>query len=166
MSKSSFYHYFQSKEDLFKQALDQALAPLLMALDALDISLLTEQTFWPTVQMMVEEMARLANRSPEVVMVGRMFYRSLDNPEDRALTGEVMRASTDWLTAIIAHGQHLGLLRTDLPESLLIEATMSVGMALDRWILTRWDEFSDQERVALSVKTFDLFLRMLEPREG
>jgi len=164
MSKSSFYHYFQSKEELFKQARDQALAPLLTGLEALDISQLTEQTFWPTVQMMVEEMAKMANHAPEVVMVGRMFYRSLDNPEDRALTGEIMRASTDWLTAVIAHGQKLGLLRKDIPESLLIEVTMAVGMALDRWILTRWNEFSDQERVALSVKTFDLFVRMLEPR--
>jgi len=75
-----------------------------------------------------------------------------------------MRASTDWLTAVIAHGQKLGLLRKDIPESLLIEVSMAVGMALDRWILTRWNEFSDQERVALSVKTFDLFVRMLEPR--
>jgi len=81
MSKSSFYHYFQSKEDLFKQALDQALAPLLTGLEALDISQLTEQTFWPTVQMMVEEMAKMANHTPEVVMVGRMFYRSLTTPK-------------------------------------------------------------------------------------
>ena len=46
MSKSSFYHYFRNKTDLFKQTLDMALAPMLEAQDNLDLSLLDAETFW------------------------------------------------------------------------------------------------------------------------
>lgn len=164
MSKSSFYHYFESKTDLFKQTLDQAMAPFQQAQESFNFGLLTAENFWPTAQMVTREMAHMANRSPELVMVGRMFYRSLENPEERALTGEVMAKTTTWLAGIIRRGQELELLRSDLPEGFIIDTLMTLGMSTDRWMLANWDTLSDAERLALSDQTFDLFQRILEPR--
>ncbi len=164
MSKSSFYHYFENKTDLFKQTLDQAMDPFLTARAQFDLDLLTKETFWPGVEMMTREMAHMANRSPELVTVGRMFYRSRENPEEAALTEDVMALSIDWLAGLIRRGQELELLRDDLPESFVIETLMALGMSMDRWVLSHWDELSDEERMKLNAQAFDLFVRMLEPR--
>ena len=86
MSKSSFYHYFSNKADLFQQTLENAIEPFLAARDGFDLNTLTADTFWSVMESQTREMAVAANQSPELVMIGRMFYRSFDNPEEQALT--------------------------------------------------------------------------------
>lgn len=164
MSKSSFYHYFGNKTDLFKQTLDQALAPLTTAREAFDLEFLSAETFWPIMRQMMREMTEMLNQSPEMVMVGRMFYRSYDNPDEQEMTRDVMNQASDWLGDLMARGQDLGRLRKDLPQEFLIEMLMALGMAMDRWILGHWEDLSDGERLELNDQGFDLFLRMLEPR--
>lgn len=165
MSKSSFYHYFKNKTDLFQQTLDQIMEPFLKARDAFDPEQLTEETFWPIVRTVTREMAHMANRSPEMVIVGRMFYQSVENPEEKELTERVLSLTTDWLARLLRRGQTLGLIRRDLPESFLMDNVMSLGMSMDRWFLAHWDEFTDAERMALNEKAFDLMMRVLEPSE-
>ncbi len=162
MSKSSFYHYFENKTDLYRQTLNQAMAPFLEARGSFDLGLLTAKNYWPTSQIMMQEMAKMTNSSPEVVMVGRMFYRSLENPEERELTRDIMAESTDWLTSLLRRGQDLGTLRDDLPSGLMIDMLMALGMSIDRWLLIHWDELSDEDRLKLNSKSFELFKRMLE----
>jgi len=70
---------------------------------------------------------------------------------------------TAWLTALLYRGQELKAFRDDLPEKLLIELLMSMGLAVDRWMLDHWDDFSMEERIQTSQKTFDLFTRILAP---
>lgn len=163
MSKSSFYHFFANKTDLFKCVLEQATAPMLNAQAQMDLSALSADAFWPTVRSVTTEMAHMINRSPEMVMAGRMFYRALDNPEDRALTEEVMAAILDWIQALMARGQDLGLVRNDLPKSLAMDMLMGLGTAMDRWMLRHWDDYSEDERLALNEKGFEIFRRMMQP---
>lgn len=163
MSKSSFYHYFKNKTDLFNQMLEQLLAPFKDVQSNFDFDLLTADSFWPTVEAMTLEMTRMANRSPELVMVGRMFYRSRENPDDQALTHDILAASMAWLARLIRRGQALDLVRRDLPDSFIIDIVMALGMSMDQWILIHWDEFSDDERLTLSITSFDMFVRLLAP---
>ncbi len=163
MSKSSFYHYFENKTDLFRQILDQAIAPVLAARDDFDLGALTHETYWPSIQFMTRQMAEMANASPETVMVGRMFYQSREKPEDQGLTHDILRLSMDWATDLLHRGQALGLVRNDLPESFLVDSIMSLGMSMDQWILAHWDDLSDGERLKLSDQIFDVFVRLLAP---
>ena len=162
MSKSSFYHYFSNKADLFQQTLENAIEPFLAARDSFDLNALTADTFWSVMESQTREMAVAANQSPELVMIGRMFYRSFDNPEEQALTKDFMEQSTLWLVELIRRGQTLGLLRTDMHENLLFDAFMTVSMAMERWILANWENLSDAERLELSDKSFDMFKRVLK----
>jgi AcrR family transcriptional regulator len=163
MSKSSFYHFFTNKEDLFRQTLHDALAPMLSAHHAIDLSVLDADTFWAELERMTLEMTDLASSSVEMVNVGRMFYRSLENPDERALTAEIMEEMTGWITSLMRRGQELDLVRRDLPNSLLLEGLMALGMSVDRWMLANWTEISDAMRVELNRKTLDLFIRILKP---
>jgi len=166
MSKSSFYHYFDNKADLFSRALEQAFMPFLQALESFDVSTITAQSYWPFLKTMTQEMNQVANDSPELIVVGRMFYRSQDNPEERALTQYLIDLSTRWLVDLIHRGQELGLVRSDLPEGLLIDLLMSLNMTMDRWAINNWEGLSEAERVSLWEQGFDLFVRVLHSGEG
>ncbi len=163
MSKSSFYHYFRNKQDLFTQILNDALLPILSARSSFDVSRLDRENFWPVIALMADELSRMADRSPQLVTVGRMFYRCHENPDERILTREIMQISLDWLRDLIKRGQQLGLLRQDLPESLIIDMVMSLAMSMDRWFLEHWDELDDRLRRTLNDKAIDLFRRLLAP---
>jgi len=162
MSKSSFYHYFENKTDLFKQTLNQALDPFNAAQMTFDLAALTRDTFWTAMQQMTREMTEMLNASPEMVLVGRMFYRSYDDPSEQALTKNIMAVSVAWLASLIERGQVLGLLRKDLPESFVLDLLMAMGMAMDRWVLGHWEDLSDDARLLLNDQAFDLFRRVLE----
>lgn len=163
MSKSSFYHYFQNKTDLFQQTLTHALAPLMEALLAVDPQALTQETFWPEIAQLAQDMTRMAIEMPDHVTVARMFYRSFDNPGERALTLSVFANMQGWIEALILRGQGLGLIRTDLPRSYLFDMALALGMATDRWMLAHWDALDDQERLSLSDRFMGLFLKVLAP---
>ncbi|MCB1367412.1 MAG: TetR/AcrR family transcriptional regulator [Rhodobacteraceae bacterium] len=163
MSKSSFYHYFENKTDLFRQTLDSALAPFIAARDSFDLDQLDSQTFWPEIREMTSAMALMANRSPELLMVGRMFYRSFENPGERELTRDIMDMARDWMQGLIARGQELGLVRRDLPPDFMIDALMALGTGIDRWFLQNWEKLSETERLHLNDQAFDLLRRLMVP---
>lgn len=164
MSKSSFYHYFENKTDLFHQTLEQSLAPFLGIAESLDLSVLTLENFWPTLEMMVQTMAEAINQHPEFIQIGRMFYRSRDTAEDLDLTQDLLAVSGDWIERILRCGQTLGLLRDDVPNSFLMDSVMALGMAVDRWMLSHWDDMEKDQRADLQNQAFDMFVRLLEKR--
>lgn len=163
MSKSSFYHYFENKTDLFLRTLDQAMAPFIATLDDIDLGLLDDQTFWPAIREMASAMALMANRSPELLLVGRMFYRSFENPAERELTRDIMETTQGWMQNLIQRGQELGLVRTDLPPDFMIDALMALATGIDRWFLQHWEDHSEAERLHLNEQAFDLLRRLLVP---
>lgn len=163
MSKSSFYHFFANKTDLFRQTIDQAVEPILEGHGGFDLEALTAENLWPTLIQMTGELVELVNSSTDLTTIMRMFYRSMDDPEEQALIAPYMEEFTAWLTALLNRGQELKAFRDDLPEKLLIELLMSMGLAVDRWMLDHWDDFSMEERIQTSQKTFDLFTRILAP---
>ncbi len=164
MSKSSFYHYFENKTDLFVQTLDQSLDPVLANNVTIDIDALTAENLWPNLLQLASELIETVNNAPDLIVVMQMFYRCIDAPDECDLVAPYMQGFTGWLSRIIARGQELGMFRTDLPESLLIDILMAVGMSVDRWMLARWDDLSQSERIEISHDTFDLFVQMLTPK--
>jgi hypothetical protein len=68
---------------------------------------------------------------------------------------------TQWLMLLLRRGQELQVFRDDLPDSLMIDILMSMGMSIDRWMLARWENTQAVERIEISQKTFELFVRVL-----
>jgi hypothetical protein len=57
----------------------------------------------------------------------------------------------------------LGAIRTDLPETLLVDAVMGLGEALDLWVLNHWDEIPEDARLRMANDQVGLFRRLLAP---
>jgi len=163
MSKSSFYHYFKNKTDLFHHTLEYILKPVLDVHQSVDLEALTAETLWPEINKMVGDMTQLVNVSPDMLIAGRMFYRCYEDPDDRQVTEEVLAEFAEWITRLIQRGQSLGVFRTDLPESLLIDLLMATGMSMDRWMLGNWEQLDDTERTRISQTGFELFVQILTP---
>ena len=66
-----------------------------------------------------------------------------------------------WVATIIQRGQELGVVRSDLAQTLLIDTTMGLLESLDRWVVTHWDELSEPEKLEMPQKHICLFCRLL-----
>jgi len=161
MSKSSFYHYFSNKTELFKQIMAHSLAPLTKIAEAFQPELLTADTFWPVILSTSQRSSVLFANQPEIFNVGRMFHRNLNEPN--GICKAMMAAPLALLTRILEHGKVIGTIRDDLPTSLLIEAAMGLGIAIDRWAIEHITHYSAAEIDAFQEKVIGMFISLLEP---
>ncbi len=163
MSKSSFYHYFANKTDLFEQIFQQALAPLAQIAEAFQPEILSRETFWPAILATSQGSSELFVNQPEIFNVGRMFHRNLNAPN--GICKAMMAVPMALVSRILEHGKVIGTIRDDLPTSLLIEAAMGMGMAIDRWAVEHIETYSKAEFEAFNEKMIGMFIRLLAPED-
>ncbi len=161
MGKSSLYYYFEDKADLFTTLIERSIAFLLSEVGGFDPRRLTAETYWSELESLYRRTIAVMNRSVWYVKLGRMFYRLHGNPRESAPTGRMFQAARQWIGIIIERGQALGVVRSDLPTSLLIDAALGLGEALDRWAVAHWDELNEGERLEMASDQIDLFRRLL-----
>ena len=165
MSKSSLYYYFEDKADLFTTMMERAIALLFRDIGGFDLNKLTAETYWSGFEDLFRRVMVVMNKNAWWwVKLGRIFYRLRGDPKGSALTGRTFQMVRRWTGLSLARGQQLGVVRTDLPESLLIDSVMGLGEAMDRWMVEHWEEFGDAEGQGVMVtQSIDLFRRLLDP---
>ena len=161
MSKSSLYYYFDDKADLFTTLIERSLAILFKEIGGFDPDALTAETFWSDFEELYGRALAVINRNAWLVQFGGMFYRLRGNPKEGSATGRIFQAARHWVTVILTRGQALGVVRSDLPQSLLIDATMALLESLDRWAVAHWSELDDAEKADMPGKHIELFRRLL-----
>ncbi|MEU8760057.1 TetR/AcrR family transcriptional regulator [Streptomyces sp. NPDC048659] len=126
-SKTAAYHYFDGREDLLSAVLDGVLGRLLGALGAWS-PVGDEAGFW----------ARLEAGA------GALAAHLHEHPDDLALADAAIGHARDgnepwlaWFDAMVANGQRLGVIRTDVDRGLLVTVTAAVVRAADTWALAR-----------------------------
>lgn len=161
MSKSSLYYYFDDKADLFTTVVERSIAFLFKEVGGLDPEWLTAQTYWSELEAVYRRLIGVVNQNAWYVKLGRIFYRLRDDSKEGAPTGRTFQAASRWIGKIILRGQALGVVRTDLPDSLLVGCAMGLGEALDRWVLAHWDTLDEGARMRMASEQIDLFRRLL-----
>ena len=161
MSKSSLYYYFDDKADLFTTMMERAIGFLMRELGGFDPLSLTADTYWSELESVYRRSIEVVNRNAWYVKLGRMFYRLRGDRRASAQIGHVYQAAQSWMERTIVHGQKLGVVRTDLPNSMLIDAAMGLGEALDHWMVEHWDEMSAAERFDMVGVQIALLHRLL-----
>ncbi len=162
MSKSSLYYYFEDKADLFATLIERSIGFLLKEVGGFDPQTLTAATYWSELEDLYLRTIAVMNKSVWYVKLGRLFYRLHGNPRESAPTGRMLQAARHWVGVIIERGQTLGVVRSDLPTSLLIDCTMGLGEAIDRWAVVHWDDLDENERLQMASDQIDLFRRLLQ----
>lgn len=163
MSKGSLYYYFDDKADLFATVVERATARIIELLGGVRLDALTAESYWPSFDDLMRRSSDYLTRNTWYVKLARSLYRLRGKAGKRGAAGRVFRWMQQWIEKVIARGQELGVVRTDLPLSFLGEVTMAVGEVGDRWILDQWDHLSATEREAVVSAEMALFRRLLEP---
>lgn len=161
MSKSSLYYYFDDKADLFTTLIERSMAVLFREIGVFDPAALTAETFWQTFEELYRRAVVIFCKNDWLVQFGGMFYRLRSDPRKGSATGRIFQVARNWVTIIVERGQALGVVRNDLPQSLLIDSTMSLLESLDRWVVSHWSELDAAERDAMPRKHIALFRRLL-----
>ncbi|MFE6839950.1 TetR/AcrR family transcriptional regulator [Streptomyces sp. NPDC057705] len=125
VSKTAAYHYFDGREDLLTAVLDGVLARLLDALGP-----------WVPARDGAGFRSRFDSGSAALAAHLR------EHPEDLALADAAIGRThggpwLDWFGALVADGQRLGVIRTDVDHGLLVSVTAAVIRAADAWALAR-----------------------------
>ncbi len=161
MSKSSLYYYFDDKADLFTTLIERSMAVLFREIGGFDPQALTAETFWDTFEELYRRAIVVVGKNAWLVQFGGMFYRLRGDPGKGSATGRIFQAARNWVTIIIERGQALGEVRTDLPQSLLIDSTMSLLESLDRWVVAHWSELAADAKESMPRTHIALFRRLL-----
>ena len=163
MGKSSFYHYFEGKDDLYAAVTQRALDQLLAAMGPPALPS-TAGEYWSMWEGVYVGFLRRQLADPVLAALNWSAIQSradgTAHPALEILAGQMRQ----WLTAMIAQGQALGAVRTDLPQDLLLDATFGMLEGGDRWFATHWDDMAKDKVDAAASRIVRLLRDLTEPR--
>lgn len=130
--RSSFYHFFKTKERLFDEAFAAGLSELANLVRVPEVADLDESSFWPSLTRFITDISMAAQR-PDLAAVGTMYH--LDDlprcPSLEAFKVTVM----SWNMAIVLRGLELNLLDANIPAHMHAELAYAVASCIDRWVV-------------------------------
>jgi AcrR family transcriptional regulator len=165
ISKGSLYYYFDDKADLFATAMERATAMLVQRVGGFTLDDLTAETYWSTIEQAMRRTARALEDKRWYLKLARTYYKLRGSAGVSGPVGRVYGWVARWVASALERGQQLGVVRTDLALPFLVELTMAVGEAVDRWLLEEWDALAGAGREASLVAHFGVFHRLLAPGE-
>ena len=164
VSKGAAYYYFDDKEDLFLTVIHNYLAELGITNFQEMPETVTAETFWPSLRDVYRRTFVKTPDHPFAFGVwraaGEVFRARRDGPLARFVDQYI-----DVLARLLRRGQELGVLRTDLPDDLLMAWMRAVDDAHDRWILDHWAEMDDEAMSAAVDRVVDGLRRLVGVRE-
>ncbi|MBJ3776223.1 TetR/AcrR family transcriptional regulator [Acuticoccus mangrovi] len=163
MGKSSFYYYFEDKADLFATLVEGSVADLFESAGRFDVASLSADAFWSACEDYYRAIIAAASADDRSVALGWMFYRLRAEGAESGPTERIVEAARAWVGGFILRGQALGVVRTDLPDGLLVDCMMGIVEAIDRWVVTNWSEIGEAARRRMASEHVDLVRRVLSP---
>jgi AcrR family transcriptional regulator len=162
VSKGAAYYYFDDKADLFMTVLDHYV-PQIVPMDLLDVKSLTTENFWTVGLEFYRKVYLHAYDRPWAFGVLRASAQLYRANADHPILAAKMDTLWRWSEEIIHHGQALGVVRTDLPEDLILAVMGAVDTAADEWFLQHWQELASPEIERIATQTIDMIRRLLVP---
>lgn len=160
VSKGAAYYYFDDKEDLFLTVIQHYMSMLDLE-DFLGApETVTADTFW----LLIADVYRRAFvRSKDVPWAFGVWRAASEAWHSRPESA--MAAFADqWLDVamrLFKRGQALGVIRTDLPDDLLMAWVRAVDDTHDRWVLQHWEELDHAALSAAADRMVDGLRRLI-----
>jgi AcrR family transcriptional regulator len=156
--KGSFYYYFEDKEGLFATALEQALAAVMELHPSPPLQSLTRERFWPAVEDLLAGWATAFEPLSELFQgVLRLSEEQRRSPRLAAVLNQVTLVYRE----IIASGQRLGCVRTDLSPDVLVRLIEVNDAALDSMLFAAHTPMSPGRLGSHARLVFDTIHRLL-----
>jgi TetR/AcrR family transcriptional regulator, transcriptional repressor of aconitase len=162
LSKSSFYYYFDGKEDLYATVVRDAVVQFAEGVgEARDVT--TVEEFWIECTRLFRQFYEVGMKNPTLVGI----LRSVTELKPGALADQLRTSltlrDTRWYEGIIQRGQAIGAVRTDHPLDLVVDIYFAVLVARVKWSMRRLLEGHLTDIEADIRDIIDLFRRMATP---
>ncbi len=162
MSKSSFYYFVPSKEELFTFVVQELIDEVGTELRVPEPDEFAGPEFWSRLEAYFSGLVRLAERRESFLTLGRMFYSGAPD-EAKGTVGGALAAVRDWVEQVLRVGRRCGAVRDDLPDALQYNLVTGVLQIFDEWTVRHYDEFTPDQLRALGDAQFASIRRLLAP---
>ena len=135
MSKSSFYHYLGSKEQLFDAVVSEFGPSLVAEIRPPTVEDL-EADLWGELEALVQRLVRAGLGERVYWLLGRMWYLPGVPSDAQSALGRGKAGLGTWLRDAVDAGRRAGAVRTDLPAALQARVLLAVAQVFDEWLLT------------------------------
>lgn len=141
LGKSSAYYYFEDKRDLFLTVLQRCYAAYFAVIKQLEPPTSADH-YWDCTRRATVLGYEFMIEDPTAAHLMQCMQR------EKALLGELVSSELvasiqDSYEAMIRTGQRLGAVRSDMPQSLLVDTVRDVAMSFDRWFITARGQSGD-----------------------
>ena len=159
ISKGAMYYYFADKDDLFQTVLDAALTQWMTHV-GYPFQADHAASFWAGCRSIYERSLRfmLADRRNAALCLS--ITRARAQLEGNAALLALQQRMKEWTRELVVYGQSIGAVRTDVPADLLVEISLSMMDAGDRWLMDHWDEISADTVESTAETMVGLFKRV------
>lgn len=165
IGKSSAYYYFEDKADLFCTVVEYCFERLEFAPSSQELEALTAETFWQAYMTRHQRSLLRAQQEPwwfgAVRAVDRLSPEMLRTDSFAPLADFITNYLMTNLNAMMARGQALGLIRTDVPNELLIGWFRAIDSASDDWLLSHLNTLDQDTIERISRQTMQTIQRAL-----
>jgi AcrR family transcriptional regulator len=167
IGKSSAYYYFEDKADLFCTVIRYCLDRLQLAPASEALSSLTTATFWTAIAEMHVRPLLHTQQQPWLFGAVRAAERLTPESLQREPLAQLARYMADYmmtgLGTMIKRGQDLGLIRTDIPNELLMAWFKAIDGASDDWLLAHLAQLDQEAITMISRQTIITIRQALAP---
>lgn len=161
MSKGAAYYYFADKRDVFGAVATYCLNELRLVAQTPNPATLTAATFWPTFAELHRQPLLASRERPWLFRALRVAGRLPPAALAREPLATLAAQLRGMVMALIARGQALGVIRTDLPDELLFAWLDALDDASDHWLLARWESLTPDDIARISDATVEAMRRAL-----
>ncbi|WP_353980229.1 TetR/AcrR family transcriptional regulator [Salinicola endophyticus] len=160
MSKGQAYHYVRDKADLYAATIERALQRLIEAVDYRVGEPTEAAVFWQRIEQLFARISQVLLSDERLAALACGIHES---EATRAALDASQLSLRRLFTALIAHGQTLGAVRTDLPQSLLMDLLFALAVEVDRWFATHWSALDADEARRLNTRVIRMLRDLARP---
>ena len=160
VSKGAAYYYFDDKADLFLTVVQYYIAYLFGDID-FALNKLTKDTFWAETERVYLSQFKYFVTQPWVVGVAKVIATFPLQELESGPFADYLLQIMDLLNSFIKCGQTLGVIRTDLPDDLLMHIISALDNASDKWLFDHLHELDDEMIAAHIGKMMEILERAI-----
>lgn len=161
--KSSLYYYFEDKRDLFQRLVESVFSHFVREIGGFDYRTLTAASFWPEIERLFVKGVEFSEKNAWYVRLGQLFHGLRGQEIRSGKTTGAMAMVEHWVAEVLQHGMSLGVVRTDLPDALLVQSVMALVEVCDRYVLDTWSQYDHDQRRVLVRQQTSLIRRLCLP---
>jgi len=164
LSKGAAYYYFDDKADLFTAVVQHCFFDDLAAHADLDLERLDAASFWPKVFEVYRQGALHLHENPWMPGVTRAVWRLSKEARGQRNLAQLFSMAKAWVASLLRKGQEVGVVRSDLPDDLLIALVFGLDEAAELWLVEHLPSLSAAELEGLTMRLLESTRRLLEPQ--